>query len=91
MYNFQVWTKYESDFKVYNYETKELKIYSNLPLGINSFYLDSKFKSHKENKKIMTQIDYDNYIDLILLEYADKLIEWRNEILNCKTFTTQYD
>jgi len=82
--NFLVWyNDYAGFYVCYNYDNETFKTVSKLPDNINSFYLPNNYKMRKKDKTKtgIKEDDYDAYLRTQCINYAESLIEWRNELL----------
>lgn len=76
--NFMTWyKKSDNTFRTLDYKTKVFKTVDILPDSINQFEMNDK--------------TYEDIDDKALIKYTDNVVEWRNDILYCKTFKMPFD
>jgi hypothetical protein len=75
---FFVWYKNSNNtFTTYYYNTKQIETVEILPNNINQFELNDK--------------SYEEVNDDALIDYSKNIVQWRNEIVKCKTITNPFD
>lgn len=90
--SFQVWIKLSNnEFRTYNNETKEFKTSLMLKNDINSFYIPTAFQLKAKDKKKLTSLENDEYIDKLLKKYSKHLIKDREQFLNCESMRIKFD
>lgn len=93
--NFYVWYKRSNNmYRLYNYNTKEYKTSPDLPRKeMNSFYLPSQYQLLKKDIKSqkITMEDYYVMLDKNMVEYADKLVEDRYQLMTYDKVKIKFD
>lgn len=92
--NFKIWYyDYADNVVSYDYYNKVFEVLLRPVNGCNSFYLPSNFQLKKKELKNTnhTEKSYDEYLREKCREYANLLIEWRDEFYKYKKLKMKFD
>jgi hypothetical protein len=92
--NFKIWYyDYADNVVSYDYYNKDFEVLLRPANGCNSFYLPSNFQLKKKElvKTKHTEKSYDEYLREKCREYANLLIEWRDEFYKYKKLKMKFD
>lgn len=79
-----------NEYRVYDYQEKTYKTIDRLPKK-NNFSMFSKYNLSKKESKNMTNEEISFEMDIRLQKFADDLVEWADEIKNCKSLLIPFD
>jgi len=90
--NFVVYYKnIYNEYITYNYYDKTYKTLDRLPKNINNYYMFDKYGMSKKETENMTNDEITMELNNRLLLFSSDLINWSNELKNCKSLMVAFD
>ena len=90
--NFEVYYKnIYNEYITYNHYDKTYKTLDRLPKNINNYYMFDKYGMSKKETENMTNDEITIELNKRLLLFSGDLINWSNELKNCKSLMAEFD